>query len=72
MRSFLKKMNIKYEDVGNFYCEACVMGKQHRLPFPKSKNKAGKVGELVHTDVVGKMHETSLGGSKYFLLFKDD
>lgn len=65
-------MNISYDNVDDFFCEACVKGKQHRLPFPKSDNKAGKIGELVHTDVCGKMHETSFGGSRYFLLFKDD
>lgn len=59
VKRFLRKMNISYEDVNNFFCEACVMGKQHRLPFPKSDRQAGKVGELVHTDVCGKMHEAS-------------
>lgn len=72
VKQFLNNMNVKYENSDNFFCEACIMGKQHRLPFPKSISKTQKVGELVHTDVCGKMHETSLGGSRYFLLFKDD
>lgn len=28
--------------------------------------------ELIHADVCGSMENTSIGGSKYFLLFKDD
>ncbi len=72
VKSFLRQMNISFDNVDNFFCEACVIGKQHRLPFPKSSNKSGKIGELVHTDVCGKMHEPSFGGSRYFLLFKDD
>jgi len=57
-----------------FFCESCQYGKQHRLPF-KSKNvhnRHRKVGEFIHTDVCGPMSEASVGGSKYFLLFKDD
>lgn len=30
------------------------------------------MGELVHADVCGPMEETSIGGSRYFLLLKDD
>lgn len=72
VKKFLRNMNISYENEDNFFCEACVMGKQHRLPFPKSESKAEKVGESVHTDVCGRMHEPSFGGSRYFLLSKDD
>ena len=38
-------------------CEACVMGKQHRVPHPKkSFNKATELFETVHSDVCGPMN----------------
>ncbi|KAJ4754257.1 polyprotein [Rhynchospora pubera] len=54
-------------------CEGCIYGKQAKLPFPKGLAKrATQVLEIVHTDLCGPMETTSLGGSKYFLLFIDD
>lgn len=44
----------------------------HRLSFPTSKSNARKIGELIHADLCGPMEETSIGNSRYFLLFKDD
>ncbi|KAG5317910.1 COPIA protein, partial [Pseudoatta argentina] len=61
-------------DNAKFFCESCQSGKQHRLPF-KTKEKClreRKVGEFIHTDLCGPMSEVSIGGSRYFLLFKDD
>lgn len=48
------------------------MGKHHRSSFKRSENRATKAGELVHADVCGPIQETSIGGSRYFVLFKDD
>ena len=54
-------------------CNACMMGKQHQLPFPQeSKNRAMAPLQLVHADLCGKMPTQALGGSFYFLLFVDD
>ncbi|KAL3699065.1 hypothetical protein R1sor_017087 [Riccia sorocarpa] len=55
------------------FCEACVLGKQHRLTFSMraEHKRAEKPGEFFHTDVCS-METESIGGSKYFLLFKDD
>ena len=56
-----------------FFCDNCQYGKQHCMPFkPKEKTRKVKVGEFIHTDVCGPISETSIGGSRYFLLFKDD
>lgn len=54
------------------YCEACVLGKAHRQPFPASETQTSEVGELVHADLCGAMEQNSFGNSRYFLLFKDD
>ena len=54
-------------------CESCVMGKQHRLPYPKSSSTGTTdVLELVHSDVCGPMNTPPVGGSMYFVTFIDD
>jgi len=53
-------------------CEACQLGKQTRVVFPDNVFRALSKLQLVHTDVCGPMHNESLNGSKYFLLFVDD
>jgi hypothetical protein len=54
-------------------CDGCVLGKQHRLPFPHvSKFRASKGLELVHADLCGQITPKSLGGASYFLLVVDD
>jgi hypothetical protein len=54
-------------------CEVCIMGKQHKIPFPKaSQSNSTNILELVHSDVCGPMQTAYLGGAKYFKLFIDD
>jgi len=51
----------------------CQLGKSHKLPFQKQKEKWNtEPGELIHSDISGPMSETSLGGAKFFVTFKDD
>ena len=50
----------------------CVMGKQHRKPFPKKSSIASQPLDLVYSDVCGPISPTSIGGSRYFLTFTDD
>lgn len=65
---------IKFENKNDtFFCESCVLGKQHKLPFKKpTQTKRTKVGDLIYADLCGPMPTDSVGGSKYFLLLKDD
>ncbi|UYV66641.1 K02A2.6-like, partial [Cordylochernes scorpioides] len=57
----------------DFFCEACKYGKQQCQSFRSIENKQQyEVGELIHSDLCGPMESQSLGGSNYFLLFKDD
>lgn len=72
VKQHLKDAGINFSDQGEFFCEGCIKGKHHRMPFINSKNRSNKVGQLVHSDVCGAMHEISFGGSKYFVLFRDD
>ena len=59
----------KIEDI----CESCVYGKQHRVPFQVGKSwRANEPLMLVHADICGPIQTSSLGESRYFLLFVDD
>jgi hypothetical protein len=54
-------------------CDGCVLGKQHRKPFPQmSSFKAEKGLDLVHADLCGQITPRSIGGASYFLLVVDD
>lgn len=73
VRNYLKHMRIQFTETKNkFFCEACVYGKQHREPFTLSNTKTTKPGQLIHSDVCGPMEVNSLGGKRYFVIFKDD
>lgn len=64
---------IKLSSKTDFFCEPCQLGKSHRLPFKqKEAVKGTKPGEFFHTDVGGPMSVESLGGAKFYVIFKDD
>lgn len=63
---------LKIDRNNDFFCECCVFGKQHKLPFSKKVRPKRTKGELIHADLCGPMPIDSVGGSKYFLLLKDD
>jgi transposase InsO family protein len=53
-------------------CEACIYGRQARLPFIESSETNNyDILELVHRDICGLMHIPSLGGTRYVLTFTD-
>lgn len=57
----------------DLFCEGCVYGKHPRLPFPsEGRTRATRVGGLIHSDLVGPISTPSFGGSKYFVVFRDD
>ncbi|XP_024081556.1 uncharacterized protein LOC106664782 [Cimex lectularius] len=58
--------------VRNDPCEVCIKGKHVRLPFKRSKFRAQKPLELVHTDLCGPMETKSIGGNRYFFILIDD
>ena len=53
-------------------CEACQLGKQHRLPFPNERNRSQNRLDLIHTNVWGPAQNESTGGNRYFITFIDD
>ncbi|XP_043470934.1 uncharacterized protein LOC122504102 [Leptopilina heterotoma] len=72
VRKILKMHDIDYKEELNSVCIDCLAGKQHRLSFPRSESRAKISGELIHMDLCGPFEVPSLGGSRYFLLLKDD
>jgi len=72
VRDILNKNGIKFIDDWNDYvCAGCVYGKQHRTSHPVNSKIAAGLLDLIHVDLC-EMNIKSLGGAKYFLLFKDD
>lgn len=54
-------------------CEACIMGKQHKVSFPKGRSwRAGAPLELIHTNLCCPIKTPSLCQCRYFLTFIDD
>jgi hypothetical protein len=43
-------------------CTACIIGKMSRLPFPKRRTRAGQVGGIVHSDLVGPFQVATQNG----------
>lgn len=65
-------MDLEWKHESSF-CESCVEGKSHRLPFQHSTGRrTNHPLELIHSDVCGKIGTRSLGGGEYFVTFVDD
>ena len=54
---------VELSDVDNFFCEACMYGKQHKLSFAPSKHIKAKLGEHIHSDLCGPMSVPSVQGA---------
>lgn len=73
VKSFLKTNDIKIANdrTTEFFCKACVFGKQHRSTFKPSPYQSSAVGELIVSDVCGPMQVASINDARYFVVFKD-
>ena len=70
---YVDGLNLDATKVDPSPCESCAFGKSHRQPFPtEGRTRGTAIGYLVHTDVCGPMSVASPGGSRYFIVFKDD
>ena len=45
---------VELSDVDNFFCEACMYGKQHKLSFAPSKHIKAKLEKHIHSDLRGQ------------------
>ena len=50
----------------------CQFGKQTTLPFNNSVSLALSSFDLIHSNVWGPSPISTLGGSRYFVIFMDD
>src|SRR5262249_28228115 len=53
-------------------CNACQMGKSHKLPFSSSTSMSQSPLALVHCDIWGPTPVLSVSQFKYYVLFIDD
>ena len=56
----------------NFDCISCQLGKQLALPFNTSESISTDIFDLIHSNVWGPSFVSSIGGSRYFVVFVDD
>ena len=64
---------LQISQVKDFSCEACSIGKAHRIFFPKiTQRRKTDPGEFFHFDISGPQATPSLGGARYIVTFKDD
>lgn len=65
---------IKHISPNNNLCDACIKGKQARLPIQKAKDKNHIKRPLfvVHTDVCGPITPPTVKNKNYFVLFIDE
>ena len=56
----------------NKVCRACRLGKAHKLPFRGKFERAERVGQIVHSDIVGPLEPSYTDGWRYMCTFIDD
>lgn len=66
--SKMKHMDIfNCHGITKYHCDACILAKCHKLPFPKSSSRASVPFELVHVDLWGPYRVKTLNGHHIFL-----
>ena len=54
------------------FCEGCQYGRMERKPFKPAEERECQPGENIHSDVAGPIHVTSVGKSRFIVVFKDE
>lgn len=69
----VRVLNLDVTETSSSLCDACRTGKHSRLTMhSRPKDIPIKIGEVIHSDVCGKMWAESSGVSLYFLTFIDE
>ena len=58
--------------IENFDCVSCQLGKQPALPFNTSESISTDIFDLIHSEVWGPSFVSSIGRSRYFVVFVDN
>ena len=58
--------------IDNFDYVSCQLGKQPALPFNTSESISTDIFDLIHSDIWGPSSVSSIGGSRYFVVFVND
>jgi len=66
-------LNLKTTKDDSHVCSGCAGGRMHRITYHTSTTpKATTIAGRIHSDVCGPMSHASLGGARYFVVFKDE
>jgi len=76
---YIKKMvkngtinGISLNDCKVQHCHVCNICKSKADNHPRGRDRAKAMGDVIHTDLSGKMHITGIFGWKYFQVFIDE
>ena len=58
--------------IENFDCISCQLGKQLALRFNICDSMSTDIFDLIHSDIYGPSPVSSIGESRYFVVFIDD
>jgi len=61
---------VKFHSIND--CSICPLAKQTRKPFSTSSINTKSCFELIHVDILGGYHVSTLQRAKYFLTIVDD
>lgn len=68
----LKSLVLLCCQIESLQCEACQLGKHHRVPFAsRHESRVSSPFHLVHYDIWGPINTPSLLGFRYFVTFVD-
>ncbi|CAL5387066.1 unnamed protein product [Camellia sinensis] len=72
LRSLVSSGQLGHVIPDNFDCIPCQLAKQPALSFNKSTSVSLAPFDLIHSDIWGPSPTTTMGGSRYFVVFIDD
>jgi len=68
MKVLKQHINVK---ANKEFCDGCALGNAHRQSFGTRRSRPNTVGEQINADVCGPIKESSAGGVRYYVCFKD-
>jgi hypothetical protein len=72
LKQVLKQLSVSCSASDFDWCNACKLGKMHRLPFQRSSIKSKSALELAYTDIWGPSLILSTSSHRYYISFVED